>query len=62
MGIILFLIDTSASMSQRTFLGTTLIDIGKGAVETFIKLRQRDQGSRTDRYMLMTSDEVGAIK
>ncbi|XP_046852731.1 integrator complex subunit 6-like [Xenia sp. Carnegie-2017] len=62
MGIILFLVDTSASMSQRTFLGTTLIDIGKGAVETFIKLRQRDQGSRTDRYMLMTSDEIGAIK
>lgn len=38
MGIILFLIDTSASMSQRTFLGTTLIDIGKGAVETFLKV------------------------
>ena len=41
MGIILFLLDTSASMSQRTFLGTTLIDIGKGAVETFIKVRPK---------------------
>ncbi|XP_078265564.1 integrator complex subunit 6-like isoform X1 [Rhinoraja longicauda] len=57
MPILLFLIDTSASMSQRTHLGTTYLDIAKGAVETFMKLRARDPGSRGDRYMLVSFDE-----
>ncbi|XP_067848725.1 integrator complex subunit 6 isoform X3 [Heptranchias perlo] len=57
MPILLFLIDTSASMSQRTHLGTTYLDIAKGAVETFMKLRARDPASRGDRYMLVTFDE-----
>lgn len=41
MTIIVFLIDTSASMNQRTYLGarTTLLDVAKGAVETFIKVK-----------------------
>jgi len=38
MTIILFLVDTSASMNQRTYLGTTLIDIAKAAVENFMKV------------------------
>lgn len=38
MPILLFLIDTSASMNQRTHLGTTYLDIAKGAVETFMKV------------------------
>ena len=38
MTIILFLVDTSASMNQRTYLGTTLIDVAKGAVESFMKV------------------------
>uniref|UniRef100_A0A4W3HAL6 VWFA domain-containing protein n=1 Tax=Callorhinchus milii TaxID=7868 RepID=A0A4W3HAL6_CALMI len=38
MPILLFLIDTSASMSQRSHLGTSYLDIAKGAVETFMKL------------------------
>lgn len=38
MTIILFLVDTSASMNQRTYLGTTLIDVAKAAVETFMKV------------------------
>ena len=37
--LILFLIDTSASMNQKTCLGTTYLDIAKGAVESFIKVR-----------------------
>ncbi|XP_072116857.1 integrator complex subunit 6-like [Mobula birostris] len=57
MPILLFLIDTSASMSQRTHLGTTYLDIAKGAVETFMKLRARDPASRGDRYMLVSFDE-----
>ncbi|XP_066169342.1 integrator complex subunit 6 isoform X4 [Sylvia atricapilla] len=57
MPILLFLIDTSASMNQRTHLGTTYLDIAKGAVETFMKLRARDPASRGDRYMLVTFEE-----
>uniref|UniRef100_A0A8C6FI15 Integrator complex subunit 6 like n=1 Tax=Moschus moschiferus TaxID=68415 RepID=A0A8C6FI15_MOSMO len=57
MPILLFLIDTSASMNQRTDLGTSYLDIAKGAVELFLKLRARDPASRGDRYMLVTSDE-----
>lgn len=59
MTIILFLIDTSASMNQRTYLGArpTLLDVAKDAVERFIKIRQRDSASRGDRYMLLTFEE-----
>ncbi|XP_069737752.1 integrator complex subunit 6 isoform X2 [Phaenicophaeus curvirostris] len=57
MPILLFLIDTSASMNQRTHLGTTYLDVAKGAVETFMKLRARDPASRGDRYMLVTFEE-----
>uniref|UniRef100_A0A8C5LTZ8 Integrator complex subunit 6 n=1 Tax=Leptobrachium leishanense TaxID=445787 RepID=A0A8C5LTZ8_9ANUR len=57
MPILLFLLDTSASMNQRTHLGTTFLDIAKGAVETFMKLRSRDPASRGDRYMLVTLEE-----
>lgn len=41
MTIIVFLIDTSASMNQRGYLGgrPTLLDVAKGAVETFVKVR-----------------------
>ncbi|XP_006006396.1 integrator complex subunit 6 isoform X2 [Latimeria chalumnae] len=58
MPILLFLLDTSASMNQRTHLGTTYLDIAKGAVETFMKLRSRDPLSRGDRYMLVTFEEA----
>jgi len=59
MTIIVFLIDTSASMNQRTFIGArpTMLDIAKGAVETFVKLRQRSPESRGDRYMLFTFED-----
>ncbi|KAI8498848.1 Integrator complex subunit 6 [Branchiostoma belcheri] len=44
-------------------MGTTLLDVAKGAVETFLKLRQRDPGSRADRYMLVSfEDPPAAIK
>ena len=39
MTIIVFLIDTSASMNQRTYLGISLLDVAKGAVETFMKVK-----------------------
>lgn len=43
MPVILFLIDTSASMNQRSHLGTTYLDIAKGAVETFLKVTNMAQ-------------------
>ena len=33
-----FVVDTSASMNQRTSIGTTLLDVAKNAVETFTKV------------------------
>ncbi|XP_013400785.1 integrator complex subunit 6 [Lingula anatina] len=60
MTIILFLIDTSGSMNQRTYLGTTLLDVTKGAVENFMKIRSRDPACRGDRYMLLTFEDPPA--
>jgi Mg-chelatase subunit ChlD len=37
---LVFVVDTSASMNQRTSLGTTLLDVAKNAVETFIKVKE----------------------
>lgn len=49
MPILLFLIDTSASMNQRTDLGTSYLDIAKGAVELFLKVKggERRDGGRS---------------
>ncbi|XP_044741356.1 integrator complex subunit 6 [Chrysoperla carnea] len=59
MTIIVFLVDTSASMYQRAYLGgrPSILDVAKNAVETFVKVRQRSQESRGDRYMLLTFEE-----
>lgn len=59
MTIILFLIDTSSSMNQRTYLGArpTLLDVAKDTVEKFLKARARDIASRGDRYMLLTFED-----
>jgi len=37
---LVFVVDTSASMNQRTSLGTTILDVAKNAVETFIKVKE----------------------
>eukprot|EP00094_Tigriopus_californicus_P006809 TCALIF_06558-PB protein Name:"Similar to ints6-a Integrator complex subunit 6-A (Xenopus laevis)" AED:0.11 eAED:0.11 QI:0/0.5/0.8/1/1/1/5/294/965 len=59
MTIIVFLVDTSASMNQRAFVNgrSTLLDAAKGAVEFFVKMRQKSAESRGDRYMLLTFEE-----
>lgn len=36
---------------------TTLLDVAKSAVETFVKIRQRSPESRIDRYMLLTFED-----
>lgn len=55
MTIIVFLVDTSASMQQKAFVSgrSTLLDVAKGAVEFFVKMRQKSNESRGDRYMLV---------
>ncbi|XP_037938567.1 integrator complex subunit 6 [Teleopsis dalmanni] len=60
MTIILFLVDTSASMCQRAYINgvqKSYLDIAKSAVETFLKYRQRTQDCLGDRYMLLTFEE-----
>lgn len=62
--IIAFVLDTSASMNQRASHGLSLLDIAKGAIELFLKLRGRDQQAiRTDRFLLVTfEDGPGAVR
>ncbi len=52
MTIIVFLVDTSASMQQKAFVSgrSTLLDVAKGAVEFFVKMRQKSPGM-TKHYM-----------
>ena len=59
--IFLFVIDTSASMNQKTSNGMYYLDSSKAAVEYFFKLREKC--SRSERFMLVTCEEgIGAIK
>ena len=51
--IILFLVDTSASMNQRTVTSLTFLDVAKTAIANFIKMRI----SRQDRYMLVSYED-----
>ncbi|GAV08635.1 hypothetical protein RvY_18299 [Ramazzottius varieornatus] len=57
MTIILFLLDNSISMGQKTNSGCSFLDIAKKSVEMFLKFRSRDFNHRMDRIMLMTFDE-----
>ncbi|CAH8833457.1 unnamed protein product [Trichobilharzia szidati] len=61
MTIIVFLLDNSAAMNQRTFQGTTLLDVAKSATEVFFKIRMSK--SRVDRYFVLTlNSEPNYIK
>lgn len=55
MTIVCFVVDNSASMNQRTYQGTTLLDSAKTVVETLFKARLNK--CRTDRYFLFTLNE-----
>uniref|UniRef100_A0A915E474 VWFA domain-containing protein n=1 Tax=Ditylenchus dipsaci TaxID=166011 RepID=A0A915E474_9BILA len=57
MTIIVFLVDTSPSMMQKSYLGTSYLDYARQTVEQFLKQRQRDPSYKLDRYMLMTYDQ-----
>lgn len=60
---IVFVVDTSGSMNQRTDRGPTYLDVAKQSIETFVtKIRTRDR-SRQDRFMLMTyAQGAAAVK
>ncbi|CAM6103367.1 unnamed protein product [Calypogeia fissa] len=55
--VVVFLLDTSASMNQRCANGLSLLDCAKSAVEHFHKVRSRDASCRLDRYMLVTCED-----
>ncbi|VDN24028.1 unnamed protein product [Gongylonema pulchrum] len=38
MTIVVFLIDSSASMAQRTYQGTTMLDVARSIVELLLKV------------------------
>ncbi|XP_055352993.1 integrator complex subunit 6-like [Paramacrobiotus metropolitanus] len=57
MAIILFIVDNSISMCQKTYFGCSLLDVAKKALETFLKFRARDFNHRLDRIMLMNFDD-----
>ncbi|KAI6204025.1 VWFA domain-containing protein [Aphelenchoides besseyi] len=57
MTIIVFLVDTSVSMAQKSYVGISYLDFARQFVDIFIKMRQRDPISTTDRYMLMAYDD-----
>ena len=60
--LIVFVVDTSASMNQKSG-GLTLLDCAKTAIEHFVKIRSRDPQARQDRYFLVTTEEgLGAIR
>ncbi|CAB4057692.1 INTS6 [Lepeophtheirus salmonis] len=54
-----FWVDTSASMEQKAYVSgrCSLLDVAKGAVEFFVKMRQKSCESRGDRYMLLTFED-----
>ena len=57
MTIILFLIDTSASMNARTYLGArpTLLDVSKDAVEKFLKVSRSLGGKKKSGKTFLAS-------
>ncbi|CAH8458550.1 unnamed protein product [Schistosoma curassoni] len=61
MTVIVFLLDNSAAMNQRTFQGTTLLDVAKSAIEIFFKIRMSK--SRVDRYFVLTlNSDISYVK
>ena len=62
MAVIVFLVDTSLSMARKHKTGHKYLDLAKNSIDHFIKFRQRDPRSRTDRYMLLTTEAPYNIK
>ncbi|KAK9762611.1 hypothetical protein K7432_011488 [Basidiobolus ranarum] len=63
--IIVFILDTSSSMSRPLAGGNTeenYLECAKAGVEHFFKLRRRTGGDNNEKYMLVTYDPVDPIK
>ncbi|CAJ0943993.1 unnamed protein product, partial [Mesorhabditis belari] len=55
MTILLFLVDTSASMAASSYMGLTYLEHARGLVGNIRKAREQMKGA--DRYMLITTEE-----
>ncbi|WKX89517.1 hypothetical protein Q1695_008853 [Nippostrongylus brasiliensis] len=61
MTIILLIVDTSASMAQKTYLGTSYLDVARNIVDALQKQRMKDVSSRGyDRFFLVTTEDYPA--
>ncbi|VIP00224.1 6330505F04Rik protein, putative [Brugia malayi] len=57
MTTVVFLIGSSASMAQKTYQGTAMLDVARSIVELILKQRVHDTSARGDRYMLMSFED-----
>lgn len=57
--LIVFVLDTSASMNQLATSGLSLLDVAKSAVDLFIKAWSHDPAHRHDRYFLLRTAARG---
>uniref|UniRef100_A0A0K0CSS0 VWFA domain-containing protein n=1 Tax=Angiostrongylus cantonensis TaxID=6313 RepID=A0A0K0CSS0_ANGCA len=58
MPIILLIVDTSASMAQKTYLGTSYLDVARNIIDTLQKQRMKDVATRGyDRFFLITTED-----
>ncbi|VDM59730.1 unnamed protein product [Angiostrongylus costaricensis] len=58
MPIILLVVDTSASMAQKTYLGTSYLDVARNIIDTLQKQRMKDVATRGyDRFFLITTED-----
>ncbi|KAK6728448.1 hypothetical protein RB195_005840 [Necator americanus] len=61
MTIILLIVDTSASMAQKTYLGTSYLDVARNIIDALQKQRMKDVATRGyDRFFLITTEEYPA--
>ncbi|KJH44831.1 hypothetical protein DICVIV_09150 [Dictyocaulus viviparus] len=61
MTIILLIVDTSASMAQKTYLGTSYLDVARNIIDTLQKQRMKDVATRGyDRFFLITTEDYPA--
>eukprot|EP00906_Rhabdomonas_costata_P027983 RCo039717 len=58
--LVVFVLDTSASMNQRLRSPClSLLDLAKMGVDHFVKARQSRQETRTDKYVMVSTDSGG---
>lgn len=51
MTIVVFLLDTSASMAQRSYVGVTYLEFARQFVEAFLKVTTKDFGLNLNGFL-----------